>query len=330
MADAGWGQGRPDSGILQVLIAFVMQGGQLAAARRRPDNPLTLTHLLWQGPEGASLEAVRLPNSERESPEEREVWVQLALHLQATPVPFPYMPNESPWMPLVVDRELVSQWVRVLRHGQMNRPSNSPPPLYGGGTSLPPSGGQDMRGRNMQPESAPPHSELPSRPRTEGAPPHHAWPPSSLPSGTPPAPPLPPFTPPGRPPSQRTGSWDRSSADTGEVTVLPCVEVELPPVMNNPAAADYRRDFARDVALHFGRAARTIPQVREVRGWMRGDRLVLAARFVVAIGNRAPMRADMDGAARILADVLAQRTLPYVQLGFADPGEWMQGAPLPE
>jgi hypothetical protein len=28
--------------------------------------------------------------------------------------------------------------------------------------------------------------------------------------------------------------------------------------------------------------------------------------------------------------VLAQRTLPYVQLGFADPGEWMQGAPLPE
>ena len=60
--------------------------------------------------------------------------------------------------------------------------------------------------------------------------------------------------------------------------MLPCVEVELPPIMNNPAAADYRRDFARDVALHFGRAARTIPQVREVRGWMRGDRLVLAAR----------------------------------------------------
>jgi hypothetical protein len=286
--------------------------------------------LLWQGPEGASLEAVRLPNSERESPEEREVWVQVALHLQATPVPFPYTPNESPWMPLAVDRELVSQWVRVLRHGQMNRPASSPLPPYGGGTSLPPQGGQDTRGRNTRPESAPPHSERTSRPRTEGAPPHDAWPPSSSSSGAPPAPPSPPLTPPVRPPNQGTGSWDRSPADPGEVTVLPCVEVELPPAMNNPAAADYRRDFARDVALHFGRAARTIPQVREVRGWMRGDRLVLAARFVVAIGNRAPMRADMDGAARILADVLAQRTLPYVQLGFADPGEWMQGAPLPE
>lgn len=318
MADAGWGQGRPDSGILQVLIAFVMQGGQLAAARRRPDNPLTLTHLLWQGPEGASLEAVRLANSEGESPEEREVWVQVALHLQATPMPFSYTPNESPWMPLAVDRELVSQWVRVLRHGQVNRPASSPLPPYGSGNSLPPQVGQDMRGRNMPPESVPPNSERSSRPRPEGAPP------------APPAPPSPPFTPPGRPPGQRTGSWERSPADPGEVTVLPCVEVELPPVMNNPAAADYRRDFARDVALHFGRAARSIPQVREVRGWMRGDRLVLAARFVVAIGNRAPMRADMDGAARILADVLAQRTLPYVLLGFADPGEWMQGAPLPE
>src|SRR5215510_6769600 len=125
MADAGWGQGRPDSGITQVLIAYIMQGGQLAAARRRPDNPLTLTHLLWQGPEGANLEAVRLVNGERESPQEREVWVQMALHLQASPMAFANRPNESPWLPLAVDRELVSQWVRLLRQGPMNRPPAS-------------------------------------------------------------------------------------------------------------------------------------------------------------------------------------------------------------
>src|SRR5260221_696449 len=150
------------------------------------------------------------------------------------------------------------------------------------------------------------------------------------PAGCRAAPAAPPFPPRGPPPGQGRGWGDRRRGDRGEGRVLPGVGVGRPQIRNNPAAADYRRDFARDVALHFGRAARTIPQVREVRGWMRGDRLVLAARFVVTIGNRAPMRADMDGAARILADVLAQRTLPYVQLGFADPGEWMQGAPLPE
>jgi hypothetical protein len=114
-----------------------------------------------------------------------------------------------------------------------------------------------------------------------------------------------------------------------EVVVLPCVEVELPPLMAG-ATADYRNDFSRDVAMHFGRAARTIQQVHEVRGWMRGDRLVLAARFVIGTGNRAPTRPEMDAAARALADVLAMRTLPYAALGFADPSEWVQGAPLPE
>jgi hypothetical protein len=118
--------------------------------------------------------------------------------------------------------------------------------------------------------------------------------------------------------------------DMLEVVVIPCVDVELPPTMDGVVSSDYRRDFARDVTMHFSRAARAIPQVREVRGWMRGDRMVLAARFVVAAGNRPPTRAEMDGAAQILADGLAQRTLPYVRLSFADPGEWTQGAPLPE
>lgn len=129
---------------------------------------------------------------------------------------------------------------------------------------------------------------------------------------------------------QFTNSWRQSQVNVPEVVVVPCVDVELPPAMDGMASADYRNDFARDVALHFSRAARAIPQVREVRGWMRGNRIVLAARFVVAVGTRPPTRAEMDGAAQILADGLAQRTLPYVRLGFADPGEWTQGAPLPE
>ena len=129
---------------------------------------------------------------------------------------------------------------------------------------------------------------------------------------------------------QFTGNWQRGQMDAPEVVVVPCVDVELPPAMGGNAYADYRRDFARDVAMHFSRAARAIPQVREVRGWMRGDRMVLAARFVVATGHRPPTRAEMDGAAQILADGLAQRTLPYARLSFADPGEWTQGAPLPD
>jgi hypothetical protein len=127
---------------------------------------------------------------------------------------------------------------------------------------------------------------------------------------------------------QWTNSW--RGGEASEVVVLPCVEVELPPLLDGVATADYRRDFSRDVAMHFARAARSIQQVREVRGWMRADRLVLAARLVVGTGNRPPTRPEMDGAARALAEVLGQRTLPYAQLGFADPGEWVQGAPLPE
>jgi hypothetical protein len=93
---------------------------------------------------------------------------------------------------------------------------------------------------------------------------------------------------------------------------------------------DYHRDFARDVAVHFRQAVQQFREVREVRGWMKGERLVLAARFVVATGGRALSRMDLERVAQLLADVLAERTLPYAQLGFADPGEWMQGRPLPE
>jgi hypothetical protein len=130
--------------------------------------------------------------------------------------------------------------------------------------------------------------------------------------------------------NQWSQGFHRNQMETSEVSILPCVEIELPPQIAGLDAAEYRRDFASDAARHFGRAARGIPQVREVRGWIRGDRLVLGARIVVGMGMRQPTRAEMESAAHMLAEVLSQRTLPYSRLAFADPGEWTQGAPLPE
>jgi len=118
--------------------------------------------------------------------------------------------------------------------------------------------------------------------------------------------------------------------DSQEVTTLVCIEVEMPLTPGNGLAEDYVRDFARDVTLHFSRAARALPQTRELRGWMRGGRIVLAARLVIGIGARPPSRAEMETAAHLLADALAQRTLPYTRLTFPDPNEWAQGVRLPE
>lgn len=119
-------------------------------------------------------------------------------------------------------------------------------------------------------------------------------------------------------------------AESGqEVTVLPCIEVELPPMAAGTPSSDYTRDFARDVALHFARAAQTLPTTREVRGWMRGGRLILAARMGVAAGARPPSRAESEAAAQMLAAALAQRTLPYTRMLLADPSEWAQGVLLP-
>ncbi|HEX8034812.1 MAG TPA: hypothetical protein VF510_13235 [Ktedonobacterales bacterium] len=320
MANIGWGHGRPaesDIGILQVLLAYATQGGRLFAARRSEDNPLTLTHVRWEGQDGSMFDATRRPNDDMHmSPAEREVWVQLALA-------FPSAPSiqsgpHSPWQPLVLDRAQLTSWITLLKQSQASRPSYSPQPAYGG--YGPPSGPAFF-----DPSSS---SQTPWRSSSiiSGAPgigeQRRDWP---APGGNIPS--TPSHTEHGE--TQWTGSWNRSSFEAGEVVVLPCIEVDLPPSHNNPGADEYRRDFSRDVALHFNRAARTIPQVREVRGWMRGDRMILAARLVVAMGSRPPVRAEMEGAARVLADALAQRTLPYTRLTFADPGEWMQGAPLP-
>jgi hypothetical protein len=324
-----------------------MQGGHLFGARRSPENPLTLTNVRWQGPSGTVLDAVRDPEAgDLDSPEERDVWVQLALLVpQASPR---QTGPEAPWLPLAVDQEQAMAWVRRGMQSQLSHTRDSQHPGWG----APP-----------RPYSQPPEPFLPPRPgpaglpsisaaprmpnlppdpfagRDTGAEPRSPWR-GSFPGDvtqpvqwSPPSPySMPSQSGPGgvveENPRQWTNSW--RSGQAGEIMVLPCVEVELPPLLDGVATADYRRDFSRDVAMHFARAARSIQQVREVRGWMRGDRLVLAARLVVGTGNRPPTPPEMDGAARALADVLGQRTLPYAQLGFADPGEWVQGAPLPE
>ena len=85
MANVGWGSGGPaesDTGILQALLAFVSQGGQLFGARRWTENPLTLTHVRWQGPSSMTVDAFRDPLRDTSlSAEERDVWIELALDL---------------------------------------------------------------------------------------------------------------------------------------------------------------------------------------------------------------------------------------------------------
>jgi hypothetical protein len=318
MADAGWGRGRPveaDTGIYDVLLAYVTQGGQLLGARRWTDNPLTLTHVRWLGRNGGSLEALRRPDHDAvSSPEEREVWVQLALHVPTAQSGPPG--GEQPWLPLAVDPAAASAWVNLLKQGR-RRAQGSPP--FDSSPRAPAWSGQDdvptIRWDNP---GAPPQGPSPAN----GFAPGETEPPAGVP-------PFPPYTSPvGSQPERPTGTWQRPTAEASEVFALPCIEVELPP----PAgpSTTYRQDFARDVALHFARAVRSIPYVREARGWMRGDRLVLAARFAVANGSRPPTSSEMERAVHHLAGVLAQITLPYVRIGFADPGEWNQGALLPQ
>lgn len=360
MADAAWRQGRPaeiETGLAQVLLSYATQGGQLFGARRWTENPLTLTHVRWQGVGGATLEAFRQPGSDDAlSQEEREVWVQIAVNM---PIGQAASSNvEIPWLPILVEQEQAAAWAALVRHAQARRRSQTPPSFMSSAPSAPqlpsydlgPSPQWTSGGNAGFPGEQPPASPMSNGfHRASGFPgsgPSNTRPPMpdrrppretivSAPRQNPTLPPLPSTSPSF--PSHSFGDSDQWSQGTGrsslnapEVAVLLAVEVELPSLLDGVAVADYRRDFARDVALHFGRAARIIPQVREVRGWMRGDRLVLGARFVVAMGTRGPTRAEVEGVAQALADVLAQRTLPYTRLGSAEPGEWMQGAPLPE
>ncbi|HEX6122132.1 MAG TPA: hypothetical protein VFY89_03175 [Ktedonobacterales bacterium] len=327
MADMGWGHGgaaQQETGLNQVLAGYAARGGQLYGARRWPENPLTLTHLLWQGPDGFTVEAARHPTDEASAlPEEREIWVQLALHC---PTPqAPVRPEEAPWLPIQIEPGHVAEMLRAYQRARASHWSNPQGQSGGyvpGGYSRPgsyptgPAAADRASPYDLGPIGATSPRSRPLRGYSPSAP--------SMPE------PLGGAGSRGGDPSAWTGSWQRGQFETPEVSVLTCVEVEMPMLLGDPATAEGIRDFTRDVAINFSRACKSIPQVREVRGWMNGALLILAARMSVAQGTRPPTHAEMEGAAHILADALAQRTLPYSRLGFADPGAWAQGTPLPE
>ncbi len=115
------------------------------------------------------------------------------------------------------------------------------------------------------------------------------------------------------------------------ISVFPCVEIELPPVVGPPSAgvSSVVDAFVHDAAATFVRAVKGLPHVRELRGWLRGGRLVLAVRLIVAPGSGAATREEDERAMRSLGRVLAQETLPYANLTIAHPGEWARGQLLP-
>ena len=335
MASIGWGHGGPaesDTGILQALSAFVSQGGQLLGARRWMENPLTLTHVRWHGPSSMTVDAFRDPlHDTLLSAEERDVWIQLALTFPSVPPTHPG--EEPPWMPLRVEAEKAAQWAQSVRQAQARERAR--PPVY----SDPVQASAPRMPAVQRPADSYWTTETTRMPRADELR-GQSQAPYGLPSRPVPQSPLPPqshpysqsysVSMPRSEPSQWTGSWQQAVVDQPEVTVLPCIEVELPALLDGQMGAAYRADFARDIAVHFARAVRRLPQVREMRGWMRGDRLVLAARAVVASGNRGPSDFENDSMARLLQEAVLQETLPYVYLGFADPAEWIHGAPLPE
>jgi hypothetical protein len=311
MADAGWGRGggmELDTGLGQLLLAHGTQGGQLFGARRWAENPLTLTNVRWQSPAGATLDAVRRPGADDSLTEaEREAWVQLALH-------FPPMPAGGPqagasWLPLNVDPAQAAALAQAIRRGLAERRMSGPRGAYV--SSWPPPGGPPYTPSS---DSPPPWRVA----RGAGAEPGGA-----VRSDVPPSPSHYSSGAQGWSGQERSGSGASEGA-----ALLPSVEVALPPA-SGAGAANYRSDFTREVALIFSRAIGRLPQVREMRGWIRGERIVLAARVVVAGGPRQPDYAEMESITQLVADALAPHTLPLAWIGFADPGEWSQGAALP-
>ena len=332
MAANGFGLSHPDRGasLATALIAYGQQGGALYAAYRQSDSPLSPTHVRWQGDSGEVIEAQHSPENTYDlSQAEREAWAQIALG-SATNQADAVGPH-APWLPVRLDRErALDLGVRAQRARLASQPQSPPftgspysgsPSGYGGAlynsppaSPLPQPGGP-YQGYHQQPMN--PHSDEYSPTRLIDA----------LPASAP-----------SMPDQQSTGQWPRDDLLRGgafpgpqaqqEVTVIPCVEVEMPMLLTTEQQ-DFTRDFARDVAIHFGRAARSIPQARELRGWMRGARIVLAVRMGFGPGMRPPTRAEMEHGAALLSDALARRTLPYAQLRFAEPGEWNQGVELP-
>ncbi|GEM_PF-1060981 len=380
-----------DTKIAQALISYAMRGGALYSARRWPENPLTLTHALWRSPDGDAIEAFRPPEDEQSMlAAERDAWIQLAVHTEASAAPNPAGPGA--WTPVRLDQtqalelgqRIQQARAEALRQLQQRRLAEQARASQINAQLAPPSSGYTSMPA-QSPNSSPPFTPLTppgqagisSVPRSGASP---AAPPPSLrmmqPSGSPwreariqEEPPIAPMRPvppdgarslPGLPglrsvvapepltihdeasafppyqePSGWTGGWRAglgglAASESQEVTTLVCIEIDMPMLPGGVVMEDYTRDFARDVSLHFSRAVHTIPQARELRGWMRGGKIVLAARIAVGAGLRAPTRAENEHAAELLADALARRTLPYTQLTVADPAEWAQGVRLPD
>ncbi|MGE5335500.1 MAG: hypothetical protein ACM3N4_12425 [Nitrososphaerota archaeon] len=366
MDEHGWrGQGspnQPDTGIAQVLGYYARYGGELLGARRS-DNPLTLTHVRWHDQSGHVLDASHLPEMDGDiDTAEREVWVQLALDL---PIAAAGMYGaRAPWEHLALNQGRAAELLNQLHRSLSSRTSGNSnnPARWSQGYAAPQApanqaygpqnpgfnGGWNANqaatpgGPFSPPQSLypPPVAQQPPAPSQQPFPPYGGQPPQSGGmSGTPFGPGFAP-RPNGEP--QMAGApgmsadtareWTNSmrSPQEPEVTVIPCIEVELPPVLTDPAASDQARDFTRDVARHFNRSARQLQQVRETRGWMRNGRMVLAARMALAPGSRVPSHTEMENAARLLADALVRNMLPYTRMTFAEPGEWTQGVSLPE
>src|SRR5579862_3266491 len=103
-----------DTKIAQALISYAMRGGALYSARRWAENPLTLTHALWRSPDGDTVEAFRPPEDEQALlPAERDAWIQLAVHTEASMTPSPLGP--AAWAPVQLDQTV------ALELGQRDR-----------------------------------------------------------------------------------------------------------------------------------------------------------------------------------------------------------------
>lgn len=313
MSELGWGHGSPadihsETGLADVLMAYAAHGGRLAGTRRWADNPLTLTHVRWQGPEGQILDALRQPGDDAYlSAGERDAWVQLALHYPNT-APLNPSGAHSPWV--LLSLEPPQAGILAAGIGRSRQSGYGPSgPSMPGTLSGQPSSPQYRSGRQSYPVGTMNAQSSPAFANRQ---------PMADPADF------------AQRASQSTGGWQTGTRGQQAAAVIPCVEIELPPTMGGLATADYAADYARDVAMHFAQAARTIPNVRDLRAWMRGERMVLAARMVLGPAGRSVSRAEMEHAAQVLAAALAERTIPYIRVTFADALEWQAGQPVPE
>jgi hypothetical protein len=328
-----WGSRRPsgtDTGIAQVLEIYATRGGRLEGARRWPQNPLTLTHVRWVSEYGDAVEAFCPPEDTASvADDERKVWVELALEFSSM------HPNPAGmgagWAPLPIGQEIaVELRQRIPWRGVSGaRTSYSPGSDYPGDGFSPfgPGPRPDPFGQRSGPITGLPGygsgQVSPSRPLRPSL---FSPTPFSAPSGG------------GfegysdeTMSSGVSGSYQQSDLTGGEISVFPCIEIELPTTIMGSTVDEYTRAFANDVARNFNHAVHTIAQARDTRGWMRAGRLVLAARLSMGRGARPPGQLEVEGAMQLLREALARYTLTYSAMGQADLGAWsQQGRPLPD